>query len=137
MKLFQCPNPSCQYLIPEIERNNAIMDFLCPHCGKTIISYFNESKKFNHHTTANVRFGLKTILSQISKLTSYIRRHCVKVKNTRGLKMKCKICNNDLEIKTKIKWISDGNYKYESDEYKFHYCKSCGIMYFLPWHNTD
>ena len=79
MKLFQCPNPRCQYLISEIERNNVIMDFLCPRCGKTTISYFFESKKFNHRTTANVRFGWITSLSQIMlRITSYIHGRCTK-----------------------------------------------------------
>jgi predicted RNA-binding Zn-ribbon protein involved in translation (DUF1610 family) len=80
MKLFQCPNPRCRYLIPEIERNNAIIDFPCPRCGKTTISYFYESKKFNHRTTANVRFGWITSLTQIMlRITSYIRKRCVKL----------------------------------------------------------
>jgi hypothetical protein len=35
--------------------------------------------KILHHTTANVRFGfLRKTLIQISKLTSYIRKRCVK-----------------------------------------------------------
>lgn len=44
MKLLQCPNPHCQYLILESEIKYMVMDFRCPRCDKTTISCFIESK---------------------------------------------------------------------------------------------
>jgi hypothetical protein len=53
--------------------------------------------------------------------------------------MECKICNNDLEIKEEIMPVGGPIYNLQGmvSKYEFHYCKSCGLMYFIPSHNSE
>ena len=76
MLIYSCPNPRCEYSISEVLRDNVRFDYPCPKCGKSNITDYYVKQKFNHRTTANVRLAFYKMLTQISKLTSYIRKRC-------------------------------------------------------------
>lgn len=63
-----CLNCNYEGHVYGIPTSKGVSAPFCPRCGVN-------NKLVSHRTTANVRFGAK-LLSQISNLTSYIRKRC-------------------------------------------------------------